>query len=78
MNTTPDEMLTMRPLACLRICGTTAFDASHTPRTLTPINWSHSAAGISQNGRILSVEKMAALLTRMSMRPNLSTAAAAS
>ena len=69
MNTTPEEMFTIRPLPCLRICGTTAFAASHTPRTLTPISSSHSASGISQNARILMVEKMAALFTRMSMRP---------
>ena len=68
----------MRPLPCFLICGTTAFEASHTPRTFTAISWSHSAAGISQKGRIASVENIAALFTRMSMRPNLSSAAAAS
>ena len=67
-----------RPNPDETICGTTAFDASHTPRTLTAISSSHSAAGISQNGRICSVEKIAALFTSTSMRPNLFTVAAAS
>jgi len=62
----------------LRICGTTALEASQNAAYVHAHQLIPLGAGISQNGRILSVEKIAALFTRMSMRPNCSTVAAAS
>src|ERR1043166_4294372 len=76
MKMAAEEMLMIRPLRCCRIWGTTALLASHTPRTLTAISSSHSAWLISQKGFIVMVEKIAALLTRMSRRPNWRTVVA--
>src|SRR5438445_1742613 len=76
MKMAAEEMLMIRPLRCCRIWGTTALLASHTPRTLTAISSSHSAWPISQKGFIVMVEKIAALLTRTSRRPNWRTVVA--
>jgi len=60
----------MRPPPPARMCGTHARQQRNTPSVLTSITLRHSPASISSNGRSLSVLKIAALLTRMSMRPN--------
>src|SRR5882762_6136363 len=61
------------------MCGTTAREASQVPRRLTAIMRSHSSISIWSKGErdIGTVAKIAALLTRMSIRPNASTARAA-
>src|SRR6266571_899645 len=61
------------------MCGTTAREASQVPRRLTAIMRSHSSISISSKGErdIGMVAKIAALFTRMSIRPNASTARAA-
>ena len=58
------------------MCGTAAREASHMPRRLTAIMRSHSSISISSKGErdIGTVAKIAALFTRMSIRPNASTA----
>src|SRR6202140_777175 len=65
-----DEMFTIAPLFCPRIGALQALPASHTPFRLTAIRASHSATLISQNGFIVMVEKMAALLISTSTWPN--------
>jgi hypothetical protein len=70
-------MLMMRPHLARRIAGTTARAHRNAPVTLTLSTASHSASGICSNGRISNVEKIAALLIRMSMRPNASSTARA-
>src|SRR6267378_1027018 len=58
------------------MCGTTAREASQVPRRLTAIMRSHSSISIWSKGErdIGTVAKIAALLTRMSIRPNASIA----
>src|ERR1700675_3328490 len=63
-------MFTIDPLFCSRIGALHALPASHTPLRLTAIRPSHSATLISQNGFIVMVEKMAALLISTSTWPN--------
>jgi hypothetical protein len=68
-------MLMMRPKRARRMAPTTARAQRKAPVTFTRSTSSHSSSGIWSNGRISSVEKIAALLIRISMRPNsLSTA----
>ena len=55
--------------------GSTARQHRKTPRVLTSITRRHAAGSISSNGWRLSVEKMAALLTRMSAPPSSAVAA---
>ena len=58
------------------MCSTTAREASQVPRRFTRIMRSHSSMPISSKGErdIGTVAKIAALFTRMSMRPKASTA----
>ena len=68
----------MRPPPALRMCGTQARQHSATPRMLTSITLRHSATSICSKGFNLIELKIAALLTRMSMRPKALTVSAAS
>ena len=77
MNAPPDTWLMMRPPPRSSIDGTTAREHTSAPITLTFITRSHQSSG---NVRIdaLGISFMsAALLTRMSMPPNVSIASCA-
>ena len=62
-----DDPCPSRPCA---LRAATARAHRNEPVTLTARTGSHSSSGISSNGRILRLEKIAALLISTSMRPN--------
>jgi hypothetical protein len=66
--TAPEAMLMMRPHCARRIAGSTARQHRNGPVTLTLSTVSYSSSGICSNGRMSSVEKIAALLMRISIR----------
>src|SRR5258706_11815051 len=67
----------MRPPPALRMCGAQARQQRNTPSVFTSITRRHSAASIFSKARRSRLLKIAALLTRMSMRPRSLAASAA-
>src|SRR5687767_14784083 len=68
----------MRPPPWARMEGVTARTQFQIPLTFTAITRSHSASGMSSKRCGLRLAKMAALLTRTSMRPKRPRAASTS
>ena len=75
--TVPEVTLIIRPQPASRMAGTTARAQKKAPVMLTSIALFHSSTGSSQNGAMVMREKTAALLIRMSIRPNAESAAPA-
>ena len=72
-----DETLTILPLRASFIAGATALQQSQVPRTFTSNIRSHSATVSWSHGFFTMLAKIAALLTRASIRPKRSSVAAA-